>query len=119
MQGDFSDAVPFLKRPINLDGEYAGDVGFDPLVSNLWQLPSCSRHLLPLPTCCAAASLSWTPCRASSLHLHSQCRSRGANPQHSRETLVRISFWGDGTLLDKISDRISACSLLVRIGRLQ
>merc|ERR1712127_829540 len=31
MQGDFSDAVPFLKRPINLDGEYAGDVGFDPL----------------------------------------------------------------------------------------
>merc|ERR1712216_553084 len=28
MQGDFSDAVPFLKRPINLDGEYAGDVGF-------------------------------------------------------------------------------------------
>merc|ERR1712216_989880 len=30
MQGDFSDAVPFLKRPINLDGEYAGDVGFDP-----------------------------------------------------------------------------------------
>jgi len=33
MQGDFSDAVPFLKRPINLDGEYAGDVGFDPLVS--------------------------------------------------------------------------------------
>merc|ERR1712205_153290 len=28
---DFSDAVPFLKRPINLDGEYAGDVGFDPL----------------------------------------------------------------------------------------
>ena len=31
MQGDFSDSVPFLKRPINLDGEYAGDVGFDPL----------------------------------------------------------------------------------------
>ena len=34
MQGDFSDSVPFLKRPINLDGEYAGDVGFDPLVSS-------------------------------------------------------------------------------------
>jgi len=33
MQGDFSDAVPFLKRPVNLDGTYIGDVGFDPLVS--------------------------------------------------------------------------------------
>lgn len=31
--GDFSDAVPFLKRPVNLDGSYTGDVGFDPLVS--------------------------------------------------------------------------------------
>jgi hypothetical protein len=30
--GDFSAAVPFLKRPSNLDGTYAGDVGFDPLV---------------------------------------------------------------------------------------
>ena len=39
MQGDFSDAVPFLKRPINLDGEYAGDVGFDPLVSFLNMSP--------------------------------------------------------------------------------
>ncbi|KAJ1484433.1 light harvesting complex protein 7 [Baffinella frigidus] len=29
--GDFSDAVPFLKRPVNLDGSYTGDVGFDPL----------------------------------------------------------------------------------------
>ena len=38
MQGDFSDAVPFLKRPINLDGEYAGDVGFDPLVSSRWMV---------------------------------------------------------------------------------
>ena len=38
MQGDFSDAVPFLKRPINLDGEYAGDVGFDPLVSSCMDL---------------------------------------------------------------------------------
>eukprot|EP00285_Hemiselmis_virescens_P006755 CAMPEP_0173382602 /NCGR_PEP_ID=MMETSP1356-20130122/5115_1 /TAXON_ID=77927 ORGANISM="Hemiselmis virescens, Strain PCC157" /NCGR_SAMPLE_ID=MMETSP1356 /ASSEMBLY_ACC=CAM_ASM_000847 /LENGTH=215 /DNA_ID=CAMNT_0014337031 /DNA_START=39 /DNA_END=686 /DNA_ORIENTATION=- len=32
MQGsDMSAAVPFLKRPVNLDGAYAGDVGFDPL----------------------------------------------------------------------------------------
>jgi hypothetical protein len=31
MQSDFSDAVPFLKRPSNLDGSYVGDVGFDPL----------------------------------------------------------------------------------------
>jgi len=32
MQGsDMSAAVPFLKRPSNLDGQYAGDVGFDPL----------------------------------------------------------------------------------------
>nr|7Y7B_2 Chain 2, ACPI-2 [Chroomonas placoidea]7Y8A_2 Chain 2, ACPI-2 [Chroomonas placoidea] len=29
--GDFSAAVPFLKRPSNLDGTLAGDVGFDPL----------------------------------------------------------------------------------------
>ncbi|EKX39534.1 light-harvesting Chl a protein 10 [Guillardia theta CCMP2712] len=29
--GDFSAAVPFLKRPSNLDGSYVGDVGFDPL----------------------------------------------------------------------------------------
>jgi hypothetical protein len=32
MQGDFSAAVPFLKRPSNLDGALTGDVGFDPLV---------------------------------------------------------------------------------------
>ena len=45
MQGDFSDAVPFLKRPINLDGEYAGDVGFDPLVSALCdRLARSSQH---------------------------------------------------------------------------
>jgi hypothetical protein len=31
MQGDFSAAVPFLKRPSNLDGALTGDVGFDPL----------------------------------------------------------------------------------------
>ncbi len=31
--GDFSAAVPFLKRPSNLDGTLVGDVGFDPLVS--------------------------------------------------------------------------------------
>merc|ERR1711966_528176 len=30
-EGDFSAAVPFLKRPSNLDGTYIGDVGFDPL----------------------------------------------------------------------------------------
>ena len=42
MQGDFSDAVPFLKRPINLDGEYAGDVGFDPLVSSSSNVPEIS-----------------------------------------------------------------------------
>jgi hypothetical protein len=34
MQGDFSAAVPFLKRPSNLDGALTGDVGFDPLVRN-------------------------------------------------------------------------------------
>jgi hypothetical protein len=37
--GDFSAAVPFLKRPSNLDGTYAGDVGFDPLVS------SCAKRM--------------------------------------------------------------------------
>uniref|UniRef100_UPI0032E93920 ACPII-2 n=1 Tax=Chroomonas placoidea TaxID=173977 RepID=UPI0032E93920 len=29
--GQFSDSVPFLKQPTNLDGSYVGDVGFDPL----------------------------------------------------------------------------------------
>ena len=50
MQGDFSDAVPFLKRPINLDGEYAGDVGFDPLVSSFSDMPketAYPQHLTP------------------------------------------------------------------------
>lgn len=44
MQGDFSDAVPFLKRPINLDGEYAGDVGFDPLVSSFSDMPKREHY---------------------------------------------------------------------------
>ena len=30
-QGDFSESVPFLKQPTNLDGSLPGDVGFDPL----------------------------------------------------------------------------------------
>jgi len=29
--GDFSESVPFLKTPTNLDGSLPGDVGFDPL----------------------------------------------------------------------------------------
>ena len=29
--GSYSDAVPFLKQPTNLDGSLPGDVGFDPL----------------------------------------------------------------------------------------
>uniref|UniRef100_A0A7S1E143 Uncharacterized protein n=1 Tax=Hemiselmis andersenii TaxID=464988 RepID=A0A7S1E143_HEMAN len=29
--GSFSDSVPFLKQPTNLDGTLVGDVGFDPL----------------------------------------------------------------------------------------
>jgi len=29
--GSFSDSVPFLKQPTNLDGSLPGDVGFDPL----------------------------------------------------------------------------------------
>lgn len=57
MQGDFSDAVPFLKRPINLDGEYAGDVGFDPLVSSF----SAKRDSLP-----TAASDAFPPLNALS-----------------------------------------------------
>merc|ERR1712127_877009 len=31
MPGSFSDSVPFLKQPSNLDGSLPGDVGFDPL----------------------------------------------------------------------------------------
>ena len=50
MQGDFSDAVPFLKRPINLDGEYAGDVGFDPLVSFLCNRWARSSYSMPSDT---------------------------------------------------------------------
>ena len=30
-QGSFSESVPFLKQPTNLDGSLPGDVGFDPL----------------------------------------------------------------------------------------
>merc|ERR1719261_1516035 len=30
-QGDFSESVPFLKQPTNLDGSLPGHVGFDPL----------------------------------------------------------------------------------------
>lgn len=29
--GSYSDSVPFLKQPTNLDGSLPGDVGFDPL----------------------------------------------------------------------------------------
>jgi hypothetical protein len=29
--GTFSESVPFLKQPANLDGALPGDVGFDPL----------------------------------------------------------------------------------------
>jgi hypothetical protein len=29
--GSFSESVPFLKQPANLDGSLPGDVGFDPL----------------------------------------------------------------------------------------
>jgi len=31
MVGEMSQSLPFLKRPAALTGEYAGDVGFDPL----------------------------------------------------------------------------------------
>ena len=30
-EGSFSESVPFLKQPTNLDGSLPGDVGFDPL----------------------------------------------------------------------------------------
>jgi len=63
MQGDFSDAVPFLKRPINLDGEYAGDVGFDPLVSSFSDMPketAYPQHLTPFHLCMSSC-YSGTP----------------------------------------------------------
>merc|ERR1712216_383375 len=73
MQGDFSDAVPFLKRPINLDGEYAGDVGFDPLASRMSSTSACCVRL--------SSSTGASPCLRCSA---SSCR---------RPTPSQIIFW--------------------------
>ncbi|KAJ1489890.1 light harvesting complex protein 5 precursor, partial [Baffinella frigidus] len=58
--GSFSDSVPFLKQPTQLDGQYAGDVGFDPLgFSEIFDLKVLREAELKHGRIAMLATLGW------------------------------------------------------------
>ncbi len=61
MPGSFSDSVPFLKQPTNLDGSLPGDVGFDPLgFSEVFDIKVLREAELKHGRIAMLAVLGWT-----------------------------------------------------------
>ena len=70
-QGDFSESVPFLKQPTNLDGSLPGDVGFDPLgFSEVFDVKVLREAELKHGRIAMLAVLGWTVQETAPASIH-------------------------------------------------
>jgi hypothetical protein len=69
--GSYSDAVPFLKQPTNLDGSLPGDVGFDPLgFSEVFDIKILREAELKHGRIAMLAVLGWTVQETAPASIH-------------------------------------------------